>query len=439
MPAAFSTTLGEAAVDRWWEAFGSDELNALVEQALAESPTLTQAWARLEQARATARQQGADLYPSLTGEASAGHSRSRVNGNRRHGDEFALGLAASYEVDLWGRVRSRRDAAALTAEAGRQDLEAAATTVAAAVTSTWLGVLANRADRAVLDEQLKSNQTYLELLDLRFRKSMATALDVDQQRQLVASVQGEAPLVEANGKAFEYRLAVLLGKPATTNLGLSGVELPDLPPLPAGGVPADLLANRPDVKAALARLRAADKGVIVARADRLPAIRLTGSGALRNDAVEDIFEDWYVNLLAGLTAPIFDGNRRKGEVVRTRAVVKERLAAYHETVLNAVREVEEALLRETKQQENMISLRDQILYARRVYEQANARYTRGQVDFLRVLTAQASRQSLDRKLIAAQLALLGYRLDLYRALGGAWTRDLTHSGEASPAEAKETK
>ncbi len=436
LPSEYVEGTGSAPLpERWWTAFASEELDSLVETALAGNLSLRQAWARLEQARTLARQAGAGSTPTLSAETGVAHMRARSNGVRTHGETYSLGLVASYEVDLWRRVRSQRGAAALDAMASRQDLESAAMTLAASVTGVWLDILASRAEKGVLEQQLKSSRTYLELLDGRFRKSLVSALDVDQQQQVVAQLEAQVPLVEANEQVLLYELAVLLGRLPGGAPDIRQGALPESPALPATGLPADLLGQRPDIRAALARLHAADRRVAVARADRLPALRLSGTGRYEDDSVSDIFRNWFVNLAAGLAAPLVDGGRLRAEVERTRAVVDERLAAYREAVLNGVLEVEGTLVRERKQREHIAGLTKEIRYARQALTEARERYTKGENDYLRVLTTLLSLHGRERDLIRAQRRLLAYRVDLYRALGGGWTRRLSLAPIA--AETKE--
>ena len=449
MPEEFTETEAQAPrPDRWWTAFASPELIVLVDTALGDNLNLVQAWARLAQARALAVQAGAGLYPRLDGNTDFTWTRSeftQVQGATAvripegqsiqiQNRQYSLGLAASYEIDLWGRVRSQRTAARLNVTASRSDLEAAAISLAAAVTDRWLQILQQRADLGLLREQLKSNQTYLELMELRFRMSQATALDLDEQQQAVARVEAQIPLVEAQEQVSMHQLAVLLGRTPTAAMTVTANALPDLPPLPETGVPANLLMKRPDVRAAWDRLQAADYRVAAARADRLPALRLTGSAAYQGPR-EDLFDNWTQNLAASLVLPIIDGGRRTAEVDRTRAVVQERLPAYRQTVLTAIQEVEEALVRERKQHEHIAALKKQLKFARLALEEARERYTKGQSTYLRVLTALTATQNLDRDLIRTRRDLLGFRVNLYRALGGDWPRHLTPLPDAPKTEA----
>lgn len=416
---------GVQAADRWWLDFGSRDLDALMARAFAENLTVAEAEARLRQAVAEARKAGAGLTPEISATAGAGVSRVRaedglVDSTTR---EYSLGLAASYELDLWGRVRQGRRAAVQQAEASRGDLEAAAATLAGSVSETWVRILEQDAQLALLQQQLETNKKYLDLLKMRQLKAQAIALDVYQQEQIVASTEALIPQVRAEARVLRNQLALLLGRAAGMPVDLSESDLPALPDLPELGVPADLLEKRPDVRAALSRLEAAESGVRVARADRLPAIRLTGKAAYGSDSVDTLFDNWILNLAAGLTAPLLDGGRRSAEVERTRAVTDERLAAYRRVVLTAFGEVENALARELQLREQLAALERQLTSARDALRESEKRYTKGAIDYLPVLTALASVQRLERSVLAGRRDLLVQRVALYRALGGRWTSE----------------
>ena len=481
IPQAFSDAGGARQTpDRWWDTFNSPQLTSLVDEALAENLSLRQAWARLDQAGATAVQAGASLYPSLDLSANATYERregtqvvkapsfrgqiadaaasgvttgitnavrSELNGTtvtnatgvagtsatfqqdtttriRTESQQYGLGVAASYEIDLWGRIWSQRQAAEHDVQATVGDLQTTAMTLASEVATRWLGILEQREKLRVLREQLETNRTYLELVELRFRKSLVSALDVFQQQQAVAAVEKQIPRVEAQEQLLRHELAVLLGKPPQWQFDVGEYDLESLPSLPPAGIPADLLANRPDVRAAYARLQAADYTVAAARADRLPAIRLTGGASYSSGQIEYLFDDWVANIAASLTAPLFDGFRRNAEVQRTLAVVEERLADYRLTVLTAIREVEDALVEERLQRDHIEALSRQLTSAQNSLDEAVERYRKGLNDYLPVLTALESTQQLTRDLVTARRDLLVLRVDLHRALGGSWMNEL---------------
>jgi len=509
------------APERWWESFGSEELNGIVEEALTGNLTLQQMYARLEQAGMVARQARSGLWPALDASSSASVTRQHTdtgdpsvtidtltqklnaintlvnntasglnmltgitggagNGGDADADDgdanadvaalltdavggletlasglrtsrsslqalqtlfakpastemtftteaYKLGLEASYEVDLWGRIRSDHKSAILDYQASIGDVYAGMLSLSGSIVLQWCNVVAYQQQLALVRDQIAFNETTEELIELRFLKGQATALDVLQQRQILAQTEALIPPLESGLRTAKHELAVLLGRPPVVDLGIEGDELPTLGTLPEPGLPADLLANRPDVLAAGLRLRSADWQVSAARADRLPSLRLTASASYGADEWDLLFDNWMASLAGSVTGPIFDAGRRKAEVMRTRAVVDERLAAYREAVLDAVKEVENAMFQETKQAEYIEALERQIDTARASYEQAEVYYRKGVNDYLPVLSALSQLQVLERTRVQAQLNNLGYRIQLHLALGGEWMKD------ASPA------
>jgi len=211
--------------------------------------------------------------------------------------------------------------------------------------------------------------------------------------------------------------------------------LPDLPPQPATGVPAELIRRRPDLRAAELRLASASQEVAAAVADRFPALSLTARSEAWGDRVRSLFDNWLASIAANLTAPILDGGRRAAEVDRTRAAAAQALHAYGQAALEAFQEVEDALAKEHQQQAYLASVERQLDLAAKAAQETQNRYVKGADDYLRVLTAVQSLQRLQRTQLTAKCRLLGYRIDLYRALGGGW--ELARPGPAQTRKADE--
>ena len=429
LPRSFSLYTAESEPEvRWWEEFNDPDLNVLITEALSDNLTLKEAWSRLVQTRALAVQAGAALYPDLTGTAEAYYARQRSdNGSRKtiSNEDYSLGVVSSYELDLWGRIRAGRESALLEVTAAREDLNTAAMTLAAEVANRWVNIISQRMQKRLLERQLQTNLTLLDLIELRFRMSMVSAVDVYQQKQIVEDIMAEIPLVEAEEQVLRHELALLLGKPPGTSLKISREDLLEPAEIPATGLPADLLSSRPDLRRAGMRLQAADWQVAAARANRLPAIRLTAGAQYGQGDMDVLFNNWLLTLAGNLTAPIFDGGRRAAEVDRRKALVDENLSAYRQAVLTAIKEVENALVVEAKQREHIRALENVVVTARKALEQAGSRYRNGLTDYLPVLTQLLAVQRLERDLIRQQANLLNARVSLYRSLGGTWTDSLT--------------
>ena len=429
IPGTFSAHSDKPLVRQcFWKEFNAEELDALIEQALSGNFTLKQAWARLKQARASAVQAGANFYPSLSLSVEDSKARQRTNTGKAADSktvrDYSLGLASSYELDLWGRVRAEKESANLEVDATREDLNTAAITLAAEVTEYWANIISKRMQRLLLEKQHQTNLTYLELVELRYRNSMASALDVYQQKQVVEKVKAQIPLVESQEQALLHELALLIGKPPGTILQINCKAIPAPSGIPGTGLPADLLSARPDIRAARKRLKAAGWQVAAAQADRLPAISLNASGAFGAGKMDLLFDNWLLTLAGNLTAPLLDGNRRQAEVDRSKAIVDENLAAYKKIVYTAIKEVEDALVGEKKLAGHIEALERETTAARRALEEARERYLRGVDSYLAVLTQLITLQKLEQDMIERRAELLIQRVRLYRALGGTWMKGL---------------
>ena len=420
VPEQFSQSGGSPLPDKWWLSFEDPILNTLMDQALAGNFTLKSAWDRLHQLEALAEMAGADLYPALNGEAGASGTRYRETGQTGEGRGYTLGLVASYEIDLWGRIRSIRDAVLFDARAGAEDLRTAALTLSSQVAVTWYQLVEQHGQWDMLDAQIKTNEQVLELVTLKFRTGQVGIADILQQRQLVESNRGEKVQVAARIKILEQQLAILLGYPPQQAVGPKVFRFPDLAPMPETGLPARLIRCRPDIRSAYYDVRSADSDVAAAIADRFPRLSLTAGLDTSGGHVRDLFDNWLATLAANLVAPIMDGGLRKAEVDRTRAVASEALNNYGQTILEALGEVEGALVREQRRRDFMASLPKQLRLAEQVVERVRDRYVQGTVDYQRVLDALLSQQELQINLLTAQLDLVEDRIDLCRSLGGGW-------------------
>mgnify|MGYP001400427149 CR=1 FL=1 len=416
----FSASGEQDAPERWWLAFDDPQLHRLVDSALADNLDLQATWDRLAQSMARARSSAAGLWPQLDMEASGNHTRSETPGATSFSNSFSLGAIASYELDLWGRVRAGRSAAHLTQLSSREDLDTAAITLTAEVTSAWFELTTSHGQQQILAEQQSTAAKTLELIALQFRTGKVAFADLLQQRQLLESLSGEQAQAAARVALAEHRLAVLTGQPPQTIQLPVPQQLPALPPLPATGLPADLLERRPDIRSAWYRVLSERAQLKVARADRLPRISLSGRIESSSDTLDTLFDNWFANLAGNLLTPLLDGGQRRAEVTRSEAALAEQLHSYGQQVLVALQEIEDALVHEQQQQQYLQSLQRQLELSRQALKQVHTRYTRGNLSFERVLEAQRSVQQLQRSELEARNQLLGYRIELYRALGGAW-------------------
>jgi NodT family efflux transporter outer membrane factor (OMF) lipoprotein len=423
----------EEVPDRWWTAFGDAALEREVARALDDNFSLLAAWERLREAEALARRTRADRRPDV----------AAVAGGRYVDDDFTgtdetladAGLEASWEIDLWGRIGALAEADSLRASASLEDYRTAALSLSAEVATTWYRLAEARLQQEVLDEQIETNETVLELQRVRFGAGQIRSADVLRQQGLVEATRAQRIDNLARVAVLRHRLAVLQGRPPQEADGAPDARLAELPPLPATGLPADLVRRRPDVRAAQLRVQAADRETAAALAARYPRLTLSGNVTTTDAGARSLFSNWISSLAAGLVAPLIDGGERRAEVERTRAVAGQRLAEYGDVVLASFREVEDALASERLQREKLENLDTRVGLARKTYQQLRIQYLNGVIDYLGVLAALTAEQALVRDRLAARLELLEFRIALYRALAGGFetARETRHAARVLEA------
>lgn len=420
----FSTfQVDEKRLEPWWPSLGSAELNTLMGRVLAANTDLAQGLARLRQVQAQTRITQAVQKPQvdLSGGVEGGRARSAANGEQNV-ENYNLGIGASYEWDLWGKLAAESESARLTEVATEADYFALQMSLTAEAAERWMELIKTRATREVLHEQLQVNEQILELLKFRLRRSQATALDVLQQERILAQVKALLPDLDAREAAALNELAFLQGESPLSGKHFTAKEPPQLSELPISGIPANLLKNRPDVEAARVRLESGAWQITAAEADLLPSISFGAGWRFNSDDFSSLFENWSALLSGSVQWPVFDGGRRKAEVARLEARFDELFAAYKAQILTAMKEVDNALVSETKQAELISRIEERLDIAKRTQSEASVRYRNGLESYLPVLTALTDSQSLERDLLEARCELVIDRIQIYRALGGAWMK-----------------
>ena len=415
-PEIFSQSGESAHQQHWWLAFNDPQLNQLIDSALSNNFSLLSAYNRLEQAQAVAQKTSADLIPSISAVFTGGQNYS----SNKDSSQFILGLNASYEVDLWGRIRANRNASDLDVRVVQENLNTAAISLSAEVAIAWYRLIEQRSQLVLLQQQIKTNEDNVDIVTSRFAGGQATAADVFQQRQTLQARIGDQTTVIATIKTLEYQLAILTGNTPTMLVLPEQNQLPDLPAQPQTGLTSDLIQRRPDLRSAYFRVQAADQRTAAAIADRFPKLSLSANISTNAPNLQSLFNNWISTLAGNLIMPIVDGGRRVAEVARNRAAAAEALNNYATALQQAIQEVEDALIQEQQQQQLIISLNKQHQLSEQATLQIRLRYMYGAMDFLRVLTTQVSQQSLERSQILAKRQLLEYRIQLYRALAGSW-------------------
>ncbi|MFZ5601167.1 MAG: efflux transporter outer membrane subunit [Pseudomonadota bacterium] len=436
LPERFSRSGDVVLPAQFWQAFADAELDALVQQALQQNHSLRATAETLVQARAVLRQRDAARWPSVDMNLSA----QRIRGDSANaGDIYSGGLAASYELDLWGRVSSAADAAEFDLLATEEAIQAARISLAAEVTSVWYQLVGQRSLQTLQLQQIDANEKVLQLITARFQQGLSDAADVLRQKVLLEQNHAALADYNANIAVLEHALAVLTGAVAGTAQFPDQAILAELPPLPDTGLTADWLQNRPDIRQAFYGLQAADARLAVAVAERYPRIDLTASVTSASTSASSLFDDWFDTLAANALLPLFDAGARKAEVTRNESLFRQQFERYQQTVLQAVAEVEDALTRESYQQTRIQHLQNKLELNNQVVQRLGLRYRSGNVDYLDVLQALVDKQQTEQDLVTARQQRTGYRIALARALATGWVEaDSSQGSSQDPSQNQAT-
>ncbi|MED7666908.1 efflux transporter outer membrane subunit [Pseudomonas moraviensis subsp. stanleyae] len=431
-PSAWQSTDKPGALQsnrQWWTQFGSPELERLVEQARLGSYDLAAAVARVRQAEASATIAGAPLLPELKAGLNAnrqklihgkGYSQLDVSPENRSLDYYDAELSASYEIDFWGGNRAARDSAVFAVQASEFDRATVELTLLSGVANSYTQALALREQARIAELNLANAQNVLHLVQTRFDAGSATALELAQQKSLVAEQQRRLPLVQQQAREAQISLAALLGQPVQAlplpEQSFAQLHWPEI----ASGVPSDLLSRRPDIASAEARLAAAQADVTVARAAMLPKITLTASLGTGADLAADLLRTTFYNLSSGLTAPIFNNGRLSAERDKAKARQDELLESYRAAIINGFADVEKALssIRGLDEQRQWQS--EELNQAQTAFDIAQSRYQAGAEDLLTVLQTQRTLYAAQDLNVQLRLSRLQASIALYKALGGGW-------------------
>ncbi len=459
LPAAFGGDVGSGPYDalEWWRAFDDPVLDTVVKAVLDANYDMAEAVARVQQTREAARIARAAFHPTVRARASVDDFSVPTNAGigaqlQELGLEDLLGDAAddfvlperlglttftvgadlSYELDFWGRARNGELAAGARYLASESDFQTARIGVLAETIGTYFDIAGLRRQVALVRETVDLLEERERLAATRYARGLADSLDVYRVRQDLLAAQARLPQLASQVSGAEGRLAVLLGGYRQDVAGLLPAALAPgrvQEPVPAG-IPADLLHQRPDVRAAAHRLEAAGYDIEVRRAALLPSLSLSGTIGLQNTQVTGLFNvhQWFSNVAANLLAPVFDGDRLQGNVTLAEARFNETAAAYARTVVTAVNEVETALGAMRLEGERHALLASRREESRAEMDLQSERYASGVGGYADFLDALRIVLDVEAALAGSEHDLALARLAIHRALGGGWTAPASAAG-----------
>jgi len=409
----------------WWEIYNDPQLNALEDQVDSSNLTLAAEQERFVQARAAVRITRSGLYPTASGGLSV--SRDILSQNRPLAsstssyNDLSIPVDASYEPDVWGRVRRSVEASRSEAQATSADLASVSLSLHAEVALDYFALRGLDAQKQLLDSTVISYQKALDLTQTRYKGGLASAVDVAQARTQLESTRAQAIDVEVQRAQFEHAVAVLVGKPpAEFNLPPSPLTTP--PPNIPVGLPSELLQRRPDIAGAERRVQEANANIGVARAAYFPTFTIGATGGFESTSVGTLLQGpsgfWS---LAGQAAELlFDGGSRRGASEQAKSAYNEAVDNYRQAILSAFQDVEDNLAALCVLQEEAQTQHDAVIAAQHSLSLSETRYRGGVTNYLEVTTAQTA--ALANEVTAVNL--LSRRLSasvlLVKAIGGGW-------------------
>ena len=422
---------------RWWSVFGDATLNRLEQRALADSPGIKAAAERLLQAQAQLGLSHANDALQVGVGASAANTRSSASTSQAHalgghsisGNQYTLGANMSYEVDLWGKMRRINEAAAAQVQVAAFDRDGVMLLLTSQVASTywqWRGV---SSEMAILQQSLASRQQSQQLVESRFGGGIGNELDVSRARLESANAAADLAEVTRQRATLEHALSLLLGAaPSLNALDTATGELAVEPPVIPAGLPAQLLAQRPDLAQSVAQLRALNAQIGVAESAFYPSLQLTGNFGYASQDLRDLAQGGSRQFSFGplsLSLPIFDGGRNRSNLELAQSRYREAIQNHQTRVLTALREVEDALV-DTEQKQKQGQLQAQAREAaNRAYAVAFARYEHGVSNYLDVTDAQRSSLAAERAAVQIRTQRWLAATAVARALGGGWQAPAT--------------
>lgn len=434
-----AATMPATDLAAWWLRFGDAELSRQVEIALQASPSVQSALAALRQSRALADVAAAGLLPSLDGSAGAQRTHTRAQGGA---NAFNLGLAASWEPDLFGGARAGVSAAEADARAAQMSLANVQVALAAEVALAYIDLRSAQTRLAIAQSSLATQEDTLQIARWRSQAGLVSSLDVEQAITAAEQTRASVPQLQTTLAQARHRLAVLSGR-APGELGdlagLAGLGSAPVPLPPddlALAFPADTLRQRPDVRQSEARVEAAWARLAQADATRYPTLGLSGSLGLQALTLGTLTSSGSVvrSIVASLSAPLFDGGVIAGNIRAQEAALEQARADYRSSVLTALQDVEDALVALQGDRERSLSLATAAQAAANADVLARQQYQAGLVDFRTVLETQRSLLSAQDGAASVRASLAADHVSLYKALGGGWQPELADVPTGSVAE-----
>lgn len=403
----------------WWNEFQDNKLSNFISIAFKENFDILEAIKRLEQANYILKTYKADRYPAIDLNSSAGYERRDFkNSNAISLEDYSLGLTLSYELDLFGKIRSYVEKSRYDLLVNRENIKTAMLSISSQIGITYFNIISTNEKIKIAEDELEYNRALVEIVSRKYSNGSVSITDLLKQMQNIENVKKTIEALKLERDVLINKLKILINtKEAIT---IEKRYLSETNKLDFDKIDLSIAKYRPDINSAYYEVESAAWDVSAAEANRFPRLSLSASYTFSSDEISEIFDNWAANLTANLLAPIFDANKRKNEALKSKKYLEEKVIAYKKILTTAYNEIAEYIIRENNLFNQIDMLKYEIDLLINTVEKQKIKYFNGEEDFSIFLNDQISLYARMREYSDMKYEILANRINFYKAIGGPW-------------------
>lgn len=403
----------------WWNELQDNKLSSFIKTAFQENFDILEAIKRLEQANYVLKTYKADRYPAIDLNSSAGYERRDFNNSNAISIEsYSLGLTLSYELDLFGKIRSYVEKSRYDLLVNRENIKTAMLTISSQIGSTYFNIISINEKITIAENELESNNALVEIIREKYVNGSVSITDLLKQIQNIENIRKMVEALKLERDVLINKLKILVNtKEAIT---IEKRYLSEINKLDFDKIDLSIAKYRPDINSAYYEVESAAWDVSAAEANRFPKLSLSASYTFSADEISELFDNWAANLTANLLAPIFDANKRKNEAERAKKYMEEKVVSYKKILTTAYNEIAEYIIREKNLFRQIDMLKYEIDLLTNTVEKQRIKYLNGEEDFSIFLNDQISLYTKMREYTDMKYEIVANRINFYKAIGGSW-------------------
>lgn len=403
----------------WWNELQDNKLSNFINTAFQENFDILEAIKRLEQANYILKTYKADRYPAIDLNSSAGYERRDFNNSSAISlENYSLGLTLSYELDLFGKIRSYVEKSRYDLLVNRENIKTAMLTISSQIGSTYFNIISINEKITIAENELESNNALVEIIREKYLNGSVSITDLLKQIQNIENIRKTIEALKLERDVLINKLKILVNtKEAIT---IEKRYLSEINKLDFEKIDLSIAKYRPDINSAYYEVESAAWDVSAAEANRFPKLSLSASYTFSSEDISELFDNWAANLTANLLAPIFDANKRKNEVERSKKYMEEKVVSYKKVLTTAYNEIAEYIIREENLFKQIDMLKYEIDLLTNTVEKQMIKYLNGEEDFSIFLNDQISLYTKMREYTDIKYEIVSNRINFYKAIGGSW-------------------